>query len=158
METFFFHVDGMFPRPMMTLAQHIEWHRGRSGRPQAEPGSIGISADASPHCEADRPRLKAGATPEFVPALSPRSFCGSLLRRGDMPYRRERAVPEKATGRAMCPACRQSCYLPLMRDFSSFSKLSTLALSITWPGTMIRPFAGMPFLSPSRYAAISFMP
>ena len=42
--------------------------------------------------------------------------------------------------------------------FRSASNASTFALSMTLVGTMISPSAGTIDLSPSRYAAISFMP
>ena len=47
---------------------------------------------------------------------------------------------------------------PPMRDFSSASNASTLALSMILVGTMISLFSGTTDLSPSRYFAISFMP
>jgi len=49
-------------------------------------------------------------------------------------------------------------YFPLILAFNSLAKASTLPFSITLPGTMMRPPAGMPDLSPSRYLAISFIP
>src|ERR1700722_14955581 len=48
-------------------------------------------------------------------------------------------------------------FLP-WRSFSSAQKASTLSLLMILVGMIIRPLAGMPDLSPSRYLAIVFMP
>jgi len=62
--------------------------------------------------------------------------------------------------RKMAPALRDAgwSYLAPVRCFSSAQKASTLDWSMILVGMMMRPLAGMPDLSPSRYLAISFMP
>ncbi len=75
--------------PMEACAKSLATGTCRPGRPKAEPGPIGISTSTSLCCKANRPRLKAGATPNFWPAPSPTPhFAEVSHRRGDWRRRR----------------------------------------------------------------------